>query len=97
MVLGSGGSVISDTPLPTHSSRSGDPALQQGSSQGSDQPQPSRLAPTAEAIKEQGFSSPVALRIEAPQPEQSMRQSGPFLLDGVKQVRWTSGLHLLNK
>ena len=31
------------------------------------------------------------------QPEQSMRQSGPFLLDGVKQVRWTSGLHLSNK
>ena len=31
------------------------------------------------------------------QPEQSMRQSGPFLLDGVKQVRWTSGCHLSNK
>ena len=31
------------------------------------------------------------------QPEQSMRQSGPFLLDGMKQVRWTSGLHLSNK
>ena len=31
------------------------------------------------------------------QPEQSMRQSGPFLLDGVKQVRWTSGRHLSNK
>ena len=31
------------------------------------------------------------------QPEQSMRQSGPFLLDGVKQVRWTSGLKLSNK
>ena len=28
------------------------------------------------------------------QPEQSMRQSGPFLSDGVRQVRWTSGLHL---
>ena len=28
------------------------------------------------------------------QPEQSMRQSGPFLSDAVKQVRWTSGLHL---
>ena len=30
-------------------------------------------------------------------PEQSMRQNGPFLSDGVKQVRWTSGLHLSNK
>ena len=31
------------------------------------------------------------------QPEQSMRQNGPFLSDGVRQVRWTSGLHLSNK
>ena len=31
------------------------------------------------------------------QPEQSMRQNGPFLSDGVKQIRWTSGLHLSNK
>ena len=101
MVLGSGGSVIPDTPLPTHASRSGDPALQQGLSQGSDQPQPSRLAHRAEAIKEEGFSSPVALRIEAPQRCSTRtvyeEQSGSFLLDGVKQVRWTSGLHLSNK
>ena len=61
MVLGSGGSVIPDTPFPTKSSRSGEPALQQGLSQGSDQPQASRLTPRAEAIEEQGFSSPVAL------------------------------------
>ena len=67
VVLGSGGSVVPDTPVSTQSSRSGDPALQQGSSQGSDQPQPSRMAPRAEAIKEQGFSGPVALQIEAPQ------------------------------
>ena len=31
------------------------------------------------------------------QLEQSMRQSGPFLLDGVRQVWWTSGRHLSNK
>ena len=67
MVLGSSGSVIPDTPLPTQSPRSSDPALQQGSSQGSDQSKPSHMAPRAEAIKEQGFSSPVASRIEAPQ------------------------------
>ena len=67
MVLGSGGSVIPDPPLPTQSSRPSDPAIQQGSSQGSDQPKPSRMALRAEAIKEQGFSSPVASRIEAPQ------------------------------
>ena len=28
------------------------------------------------------------------QPEQSMRQSGLYLSDSVRQVRWTSGLHL---
>ena len=31
------------------------------------------------------------------QPEQSMRQNGPFLSDSVRQVRWTSGLHVSNK
>ena len=30
------------------------------------------------------------------QPEQSMRQSGLFLLDGGRQVRWTSGHPLQN-
>ena len=100
MVLGSGGTVVPDSSLPTHSSRPSDTAIQQGSSQESDQPKPSRLAPRAEAIKEQGFSSPVAshLRLlKEVQPEQSMRQDGPFLSDGVRQVRWTSGRHLSNK
>ena len=41
--------------------------IQQGVSQGSNQSQPSCMAPRAEAIKEQGFSSPVVVRIEAPQ------------------------------
>ena len=67
MVLGSGGTVVPDSSLPTHSSRPSDTAIQQGSSQESDQPKPSCLAPRAEAIKEQGFSSPVVSRIEAPQ------------------------------
>ena len=67
MVLGSGGTVVPDSSLPPHSSRPSDTAIQQGASQGSDQSKPSCLAPRAEAIKEQGFSSPVASRIEAPQ------------------------------
>ena len=67
MVLGSGGPVISDPSLPTQSSRPGDTTVQQGLSQGSDQPKPSRLAPRAKAIKEQEFSSPVASQIETPQ------------------------------
>ena len=64
MVLGT---VISDSSLPTQSSRRSDTAIQQGTSQESDQSKPTRMAPRAEAIKEQGFSSPVASRIEAPQ------------------------------
>ena len=67
LVLGSGGTIVPDPFLPTHSSRPSDTTIQQGALQGSDQPKPSRLAPRAEAIKEQGFSSPVASRIEAPQ------------------------------
>ena len=67
MVLGPGGTVVSDPSLPTQPSRPSDTAIQQGTSQESDQPKPTRLAPRAVAIKEQGFSSPVASRIEAPQ------------------------------
>ena len=67
MVLGSGGTVVPDSFLPTHSSRPSDTAIQPGSSQESDQPKPSRLAPRAKAIKEQGFSSPVVSQIGAPQ------------------------------
>ena len=33
-------------------------------------------------------------RLKDVQPEQSTKRSGPFLSDGVKQVRWTSGTHL---
>ena len=60
MVLGSSGSVVPDTHLSSQPSRSGDSAIQQGTSQESDQSQSSHLVPRAEAIKEQGFSSPVA-------------------------------------
>ena len=67
MVLGPGGTVISDPSLPTQSFRPSDTAIQQGTSQEFDQSKPTRLAPRAEAIKEQGFSSPVASQIEAPQ------------------------------
>ena len=57
----------SDTHLSPKPTRSRDSALQWSSLQGSSQSQPSCLATRAETIKEQGFSSPVALCIEAPQ------------------------------
>ena len=97
IVLGSGGTVVPDSSLLTHSSRPSDTAIQQGSSQES---KPSRLAPRAEAIKEQGFSSPVASRIEAPERSSTRtvyEAKWSFLSDGVRQVMWTSGLHLSNK
>ena len=56
------GSSLSSTP-----SRSSDPTFQQGTSQGSGKPKSPCLAPRAQTIREQGFSSPVASRIEAPQ------------------------------
>ena len=67
MVLGSSGTIIPDPTVPAQPSRPSDSTIQQGSSQQPNQPKPSRMAPRAEAIKEQGFSSPVASRIEAPQ------------------------------
>ena len=54
-------------PLSSTPPRSSDPTFQQGTSQGSDKPKSPCLAPRAQTIKEQGFSSPVASRIEAPQ------------------------------
>ena len=69
-------------------------ALQSDPSQKSDKSKSPCVAPRASAIKEQGFSEAVAARIEAPQgdqPDQSMRQSGPFLQNGASVIRWTSG------
>ena len=85
MVLGPGRTVVPDPSLPTQSSGLSDSAIQQGSSQESNQPKPSRMAPRDEAIKEQGFSSPVASQIEAPQ-----RSSTRTFYDAKRSVfvRW---------
>ena len=67
LVLGPSGAVGHGSSLSSTPSRSSDPTFQQGTSQGSDKPKSPCLAPRAQTIKEQGFSSPVAARIEAPQ------------------------------
>ena len=67
LVLGPSGAVGHGSSLSSTPSRSSDPTFQQGTSQGSDKLKPPCLAPRAQTIKEQGFSSPVAARIEAPQ------------------------------
>ena len=48
------------------------------------------MAPRVTSIKEQGFSEAVA-EDQEDQPDQSMRQSGPFLQSGASPIRWTSG------
>ena len=67
MVLGSSGNVIPNPSLPSTSARPSDSAFQQGAPQEPDQPKSPCLAPRAETVREQGFSSPVASRIVAPQ------------------------------
>ena len=67
VVLGSGGSVDPDTHLLSQPDQFGDSTIQQSLTQGSGKSQPSRMTPRATAIKEQGFSDPVAAQIEAPQ------------------------------
>ena len=64
LVLGSSGHVQSD---PTVPAQSGDSTIQPDPAQESVKPEPTCLAPSATAIKEQGFCDAVAARIEAPQ------------------------------
>ena len=67
MVLGSSGNVIPNPSLPSTLARPSDSAFQQGTPQEPEQPKSPCLAPRAEAVRDQGFSSPVASRIVAPQ------------------------------
>ena len=67
LVLGLGSNVKPDPTVSAQHTQSSVSALQPGSSQEPDESEPTRLAPRALAIKEQGFSEAVAARIEAPQ------------------------------
>ena len=67
LVLGSSGHVQPNPTAPAQSAQSINTALQSDPSQKSDKPKSPCMAPTASAIKEQGFSEAVAARIEAPQ------------------------------
>ena len=99
MVLGPGRTVVPDPSLPTQSSGLSDSAVQ-GSSQNL-----TNLNLHAWLLEPKQSKSKVSLvqwrhelrLLKEVQPEQSMRRSGPFLSDGVKQVRWTSDLHLSNR
>ena len=94
LVLGSSGHVHPNLTEPSLSAKLVTAAFQSDPSQKSDQPESPCMAPRASVIKEQGFSEAVAARIEAfkgDPPDQSMRQSGPFLQSGASLIRWTSG------
>ena len=49
--------------------------------------------PSSRQVSLQKWQQELRLLRDA-QPEQSMSQSGPFLSDGVRKIRWTSGLPL---
>ena len=80
LVLGSSSNVKPDTTLPVQHSQLSVSAIQPGPSQEPIESEPTRLAPRASAIKEQGFSEAVAARIEAPE-RRSTRS--------VYEAKWT--------
>ena len=67
LFLGPGSNVQPDPTVSAQHTQPGVSAIQPGPSQEPDESEPTRLAPRASAIKEQGFSEAVAARIEAPQ------------------------------
>ena len=66
MVLGSGGHVSPDTPMPATDGGSVDSTLQQDPTRESGELEPPRMVTRAYVIKAQGFSAEVVARIEAP-------------------------------
>ena len=67
LVLGSSQSVGADSLCSTSTARSGDTTIQWTNAPGSQESEPSCMAPRASTIQEQGFSDEVAARIGAPQ------------------------------
>ena len=81
-------------PVPAQSDQPANSPLQSDSSQESDKPKPTCVAPRASANKEQGFLKAVAARIETPQRGSARsvyEASGPFLQSGASVIRWTWG------
>ena len=94
LVLGPSDHVQSDPIEPAHPAQSVDTALQSDSPQKSDlnhhawllEPQRSRSRASLQWQWQQEFRL-----FKGDQPDQSMRQSGPFLQNGASLIRWTSG------
>ena len=97
LVLGLGEHVQSGPSQPAQSAQSVETALQSGPSQKSDKSKSPCMAPRATTIKNRAslrqWQQELKL-LREDQPDQSMRQSGPFLQSGASLIRWTSGHHL---
>ena len=99
LVLGSSGHVQSDPTVPAQSTQSGD--LSQPFNQTLHR-NLSNLNLHAWLLKPQQSRSRASLRqwqsklrlLKEDQPDQSMRQSGPFLQSGASVIMWKSGHHL---
>ena len=97
MVLGPGGTVVSDPSLPTQSFQVVTQPFNKARHRNL-----TNLNLHAWLLEPRQSRNRVSLAqwrhglrlLKEVQPEQSMRQSGLFLSDGVNQVRWTSGVHL---
>ena len=97
LVLGLGDHVQPGPSQPTQPAQSVDTALQSDPSQKSDKSKSPCLAPRATKSKNRAslrqWQQELRL-LKENQPDQSMRQSGPFLKSGASLIRWTSGHHL---
>ena len=96
LVLGLGDHVQSGPSQPAQPAQSADTALQSDPSQKSDKSKSPCLAPRAtKKIRASLRQWQQELRLlKEDLPDQSMRQSGPFLQSGASLIRWTSGHHL---
>ena len=95
LVLGLGDHVQSGPSQSAQPAQSADTALQSDPSQKSDKSKSPCLAPRATKIRGSLRQWQQELRLlKEDLPDQSMRQSGPFLQSGASLIRWTSGHHL---
>ena len=97
LVLGPGSNVKPDPTVSAQHTQPSVSAIQPGPSQEPVESEPTCLAPRASAIKEQGFSEAVAVRIEAPQRRSTRsvyEAKWTIFTSGASVIRWTSGHHL---
>ena len=93
LVLGPGQHVSSHSPLASSGGEFDNSTIQSVSSQGPPQSWLLEPLPSSKQVSLQKWQQELRLLKDA-LPEPSMSQSGPFLSDGARRIRWTSGLSL---